>query len=119
MRKNTLKSIFAALAVTSVAVSATAMSSYADFLGDNKEVAYSGAETFKANMSSFAPDGAKDEEYEAWLKSDNAVKPELTIDTIEVYEDEINKPVTVNFTMANASKHIKLACKVRYSSYSY
>ena len=114
MRKNTLKSIFAALAVTSVAVSATAMSSSASFLGDNEEVAYNGAETFMANIADVAPEAAGEEgeaAYKAWLESDSAVKPALTIDTIEVYEDEIDKPVTVNFTMANADK--------KYSSFSW
>ena len=111
MRKNTLKSIFAALAVTSVAVSATAMSSSASFLGDNEEVAYNGAETFKANIADVAPEAVDDAKYAAWLEGDSAIKPALTIDTIEVYEDEIDKPVTVNFTMANADK--------KYSSFSW
>jgi hypothetical protein len=111
MRKNTLKSIFAALAVTSVAVSATAMSSSASFLGDNEPVAYNGAETFKTNIAAVAPEAVDDAKYAAWLEGDSAIKPALTIDTIEVYEDEIDKPVTVNFTMANADK--------KYSSFSW
>lgn len=122
MRKNTLKSIFAALAVTSVAVSATAMSSSASFLGDNEPVAYGGAKTFMDNIADVAPEAAGEEgeaAYKAWLAKDGAAKPALTIGdevkdgygVIEVYADEIDQPVTVNFTMAGADK--------KYSSFSW
>ena len=96
MKKNNLKSVFAALAVSAIAVSATAVtasaSNYSDSIkkGDNKEVAYDGS----AYVTTLNPDDA-------------ATKAEIIIDKVVVKYDAAKTPGSeqvVNVAVKNADK---------------